>query len=186
MPAGTPVDALLAAEFGTNGPLSNGSVSTSIVMPPQGSLGFAYKMQDNWTVMADYQYTVWGWFNTIAIDFQNPATPDLTLHPASKDTHGFRLGTEYQYSPKVEIRGGYLYHTGASPTTFVTPLLPEAARNEFTIGAGLGLTPKLHADLAYQYIKQNDRRGTVNLAAGNTGLYQFSAHLFGIGLAYTF
>src|SRR5205807_1932019 len=43
VPAGTPVDALLAAEFGTNGPLSNGSVSTSIVMPPQGSLGFAYK-----------------------------------------------------------------------------------------------------------------------------------------------
>ena len=48
------------------------------------------------------------------------------------------------------------------------------------------MTPKLHADLAYQYIKQNDRRGTVNLAAGNTGLYQFSAHLFGIGLAFTF
>jgi long-subunit fatty acid transport protein len=86
----------------------------------------------------------------------------------------------------VEIRGGYLDHTGASPSTFVTPLLPEAARNEFTIGAGLVLTPKLHGDLAYQYIKQNDRRGTVNLAAGNTGLYQFSAHLFGIGLAYTF
>ena len=48
------------------------------------------------------------------------------------------------------------------------------------------MTPKLHADLAYQYIKQNDRRGTVNIAAGNTGLYQFSAHLFGIGAAYTF
>ena len=186
VPAGTPVDALLAPEFGAGGPLSNGAVSTSIIMPPQGSIGFAYKMQDNWTVMADYQYVVWGWFNTIVIDFQNPATPDLTLHPANKDTHGFRLGTEYQYSPKVEIRGGYLYHTGASPTTFVTPLLPEGPRNEFTIGAGLVLTPKLHGDLAYQYIKQSDRRGTVNLAAGNTGLYQFSAHLFGIGLAYTF
>jgi len=68
----------------------------------------------------------------------------------------------------------------------VTPLLPEAARNEFTIGAGVALSPKFHADLAYQYIKQDDRRGTVNLAAGNTGLYKFSAHLFGIGLAFTF
>jgi len=48
------------------------------------------------------------------------------------------------------------------------------------------LTPKLHADLAYQYIKQNDRRGTVNPAVGNTGLYQFKGNLFGIGLAYTF
>jgi len=129
---------------------------------------------------------VWGWFSQIVIDFANPATPDLTLRPSNKDTHGVRVGTEYQYSPKIQLRAGYLYHTGASPPQFVTPLLPEGARNEFTIGAGIALTEKLHADLGYQYIKQNDRRGTVDLSAGNTGLYKFSAHLFGIGAAYTF
>jgi len=86
----------------------------------------------------------------------------------------------------VQLRGGYLYHTAASPPQFVTPLLPEGARNEFTIGAGIELTPKLHADLGYQYIRQNDRRGIVLSGASNAGLYQFSAHLFGIGAAYTF
>jgi len=111
---------------------------------------------------------------------------DITLRPQNKDTHGFRFGTEYQSSPKLTLRAGYLYHTGASPANFVTPLLPEAARNEFTLGGGFELTPKLHADLAYQYIKQNDRRGLVNTAAGNTGVYHFSAHLFGAGLSYTF
>ncbi|MFN2571204.1 MAG: OmpP1/FadL family transporter [Gemmatimonadales bacterium] len=186
LPAGTPVDAVLAPEFASGGPLSNGAVSTSIMMPPQGSLGFAYKASDSWTVMADYQYIVWGWFNTIDINFANAGTPDLSLHPANKDTHGFRFGTEFSYSPKVQLRGGYIYHTGASPAQFVTPLLPEGARNEFSLGAGIALTSKLHADLAYQYIKQNDRRGLVSIAAGNTGLYQFSAHLFGIGAAYTF
>ena len=108
------------------------------------------------------------------------------LHPQNKDTHGFRFGTEYQYNAKVMLRGGYLYHTGSSPDNFVTPLLPEGPRNEFSVGAGINLTPGLHADLAYQYIKQNDRRGTVNLAQGNTGLYQFSANLFALGLSYTF
>ncbi len=186
VPAGTPVDALLASQFAPDSALSNGSVSTSIYMPPQGSLGFSYKMNDKWNVMADYQYVVWGWFSEVPIDFANPGTPDITLHPANKDTHGFRFGTEYRYNAKVQLRGGYLYHTGASPAQFVTPLLPEGARNEFTIGAGVELTPKLHADLAYQFIKQNDRRGTVNPAVGNTGLYQFKANLFGIGLAYTF
>ncbi|HEV8304208.1 MAG TPA: outer membrane protein transport protein [Gemmatimonadales bacterium] len=186
LPAGTPVDAVLAPQFGSGAPLSNGGVSTSIMMPPQGSLGFDYKLNDAWSVMADYQYVVWGWFNKVDIDFANPATPDLPLHPGNKDTHGFRFGTEYQYNTKVQLRGGYLYHTGASPAQFVTPLLPEGARNEFTIGAGVELSPHLRTDLAYQYIKQNDRRGTVNLAAGNTGLYQFSAHLFGLGLALTF
>src|SRR5436190_622847 len=144
------------------------------------------KINDAWSFMADYQYTVWGWFSDVNIDFANPATPDLALHPSNKDTHGFRFGTEYQYNSKVQLRGGYLYHTAASPAQFVTPLLPEAPRNEFTVGAGIALTPRWHADLAYQFIKQNDRRGTVNPAQGNTGVYQFSAHLFGAGLAITF
>ncbi len=68
----------------------------------------------------------------------------------------------------------------------MTPLLPEGSRNEFTLGAGIALTSHWHADLAYQYIKQDDRRGTINLAAGNTGLYKFSAHLFAAGVALTF
>ncbi len=186
LPAGYPVDALLAPEFTSGGPLSNGTVSTAIDMPPQATLGFAYKANDAWSFMADYQYTVWGWFSDVNIDFANPATPDLALHPSNKDTHGFRFGTEYQYNSKVQLRGGYLYHTAASPAQFVTPLLPEAPRNEFTVGAGIALSPRWHADLAYQFIKQNDRRGTVNLAQGNTGVYQFSAHLFGAGLAITF
>jgi long-chain fatty acid transport protein len=186
LPAGTPVDVIVAGSFGAGGPLSNGNAKTSIEMPPQGTLGVEWKMNPEWTLMADYQYVVWGWFNEVDIDFENPATPDLALHPSNKDTHGFRFGTQYQYNKKVQLRGGYLYHTGASPDQFVTPLLPEGPRNEFTIGAGIDLMPKLHADLAYQYIKQNDRRGTVNVSAGNTGLYQFSAHLFGIGASYTF
>jgi len=186
LPAGTPVDALVAPEFGAGGPLSSGKAKTSITMPPQGSIGFAYKASDKLMVMADYQLVVWGWFNSLTIDFVNPASPDITLHPENKDTHGFRFGGEYQYSPKITLRGGYLYHTGSSPATFITPLLPEGSRNEFTIGAGINLTPKLHADLAYQYIKQNDRRGLVNVLAGNTGLFQFQANLFGAGLVYTF
>jgi len=189
VPAGTPVDALLAPQFASGGSLSNGPVSTAINMPPQGSLGFAYKMNDQWSFMADYHYVVWGWFNDVKIDlnrFPGDSLADINLHPSNKDTHGFRFGTEYQYNSKVQLRGGYLYHTGASPTQFVTPLLPEGARNEVTIGAGIALNPHWHADLAYQYIKQQDRRGTVNLAAGNTGLYQFSAHLFAAGVAITF
>jgi len=186
LPAGTPVDAVLAPQFASGGPLASGAVATAINMPPQATLGFAYKVNDAWSVMADYQYVVWGWFNEVDINFANAGTPDLALHPQNKDTHGFRFGTEYQYNSKLQVRGGYLHHGGASPAQFVTPLLPEGPRNEFTIGAGITLNPHWHADLAYQFIKQSDRRGTVNLAAGNTGLYQFSAHLFAAGIALTF
>jgi long-chain fatty acid transport protein len=189
LPAGTPVDALVAGQFGTGGALADGKVTTSITLPPQGTLGFSYQVSDKWTVMGDYQLVVWGWFSSVDIDFQrfaNDTAVDVSLHPNNNDTHGFRFGAEYQYSDKVTLRGGYLYHTASSPPEFVTPLLPEGPRNEFTIGAGVTLTPKLRADLGYQYIKQNDRRGLVSTSAGNTGLYKFWGHLFGLGLAYTF
>jgi long-chain fatty acid transport protein len=187
LPGGTPVDAVLAPEFGAGGPLASGAATTSIILPPQGSLGFAYTLRDNWTVMADFQYVVWGWFQTVIIKFQNPATPTITLNPSNKDTYGIRLGTEYSPSAKLTLRGGYLYHTASSPVDFVTPLLPEAPRNEFTVGLGYAFSPKLHGDLAYQYIAQQDRRGRVfPPPVSNTGVYEFSAHLFGAGLAFTF
>jgi len=184
----TPVDLLVAAEFAGSGPLTKGAASTSITLPDQGSLGLAYKVKDNWTVMADYQLIVWGWFASLKIDFANPATPDVLLTPHNKDTNGFRFGTEYRYNDRVTLRGGYLVHSGASPNDFVTPLLPEGGRNEVTVGAGFKLGGALHADVAYQYIKQNDRRGRVypDATVGNTGLFSFHAHLFGVGLAYTF
>ena len=77
----------------------------------------------------------------------------------------------------------------------MTPLLPEGARNELTAGAGVALSPKWSVDFAYQFIKQNDRRGRTRDLSGatsgqllelNNGLYSFSAHLVGFSLAYTF
>ena len=76
---------------------------------------------------------------------------------------------------------------GASPDETVTPLLPEGTRNEFTFGFGYAFGNHLSFDGAYQYIKQNDRRGRVQEASLgepttidlNSGVYSFSAHLFG-------
>jgi long-chain fatty acid transport protein len=182
-----PVDNLVAPNFLPGGPLIDGPAHTAVTMPPQGSIGIAFKARDNWTLMADYQLVVWGWFNALVVDFENASTPDINLYEGYRDTHGFRLGTEINQSDKLTLRGGYLYHTAAAPSITVTPLLPEGARNEFTIGAGLKLSEQLHADLAYQYIRQNDRRGRVHESSvGNTGIYTFTAHLIGATVVLTF
>jgi long-chain fatty acid transport protein len=182
-----PVDALVAANFGAGGPLVDGAAQTKVTLPPQGSLGIAYTINPRWTLMADYQLVVWGWFNQLVIDFANASTPDITLYEGYRDTHGIRVGVEHAHSDKLTLRGGYLYHSAAAPPETVTPLLPEGARNEVTLGAGLKLTERIHADLAYQYIRQNDRRGRVHdSTVGNTGLYTFTAHLVGASVVLTF
>jgi long-chain fatty acid transport protein len=192
----TPVDLVVACQFARGGPLDSTGMGATlpITLPDQWTIGATYKLRDNWMVSADFQQVVWGWFNSLNGTFANPLTPPFVRYEGFKDTYGYRFGTEYQYSPKYTLRAGYLYHTSAAPDITVTPLLPEGPRNEFTLGIGATLTPQWHADIGYQYVRQNDRRGrvidpptgTVATTAFNTGLYQFSAHLFALGLALTF
>jgi long-chain fatty acid transport protein len=180
-----PIDLAVAPQFVTGGPLVDQSATTAVTLPDQGTIGFAYKASDKWTVMGDYQQIVWGWLQAITIDFSNALTPDRLLPEGFKDSHAIRVGVEYQYNAKTTIRGGYLYHTPAAPVQTVTPLLPEGARNEFTIGFGTELVKGMRVDAAYQLIIQQDRRGRAGTTFNN-GLYTFGAHLLGAGLSYTF
>jgi long-chain fatty acid transport protein len=180
-----PIDAAVAPQFLAGGPLSNQPATTAITLPDQGTVGFAYKMNDRWTLQGDYQQIVWGWVGTLVIDFSNAATPDRVLVEDFRDSHAFRVGGEYQRSAKTAIRAGYLFHSAAAPVQTVTPLLPEGARNEFTVGIGTELARGIKLDAAYQLILQQDRRGRAGTAYNN-GLYTFGANLFGAGLSYTF
>ena len=183
----TPVDVLVAPNFAAGAPLSDTPAKTSIKMPAQFSAGLAWQATAAVTLMADYQYVHWKSFDQLVLDFENALAPDVTLNENYKDTHGFRFAAEWTYSPKLTFRGGYLTHTAAAPDETVTPLLPEGARNELTAGIGYQLASALRADIAYQYIRQDHRRGRVfDETVGNTGLYTFKAHLFGLSLAYTF
>jgi len=196
IPAGTPVDALLRSPpldlFNTV--LITQAVTTSITNPEQVVFGLAYKVNPTWTVFGDYQFTRWGKrFSVLNINFANPLL-NRVLYESYRNTNGFRVAAEWVKNAKWTLRGGYLYHQGAAPPETVTPLLPEGNRNEFTGGVTVLLAPHFTADLALQYIKQNDRRGRtrepifnqVPTTGLNTGVYNFHAELFGLSLSYAF
>jgi long-chain fatty acid transport protein len=200
IPAGTPVDALLAAPVTSGGldlfntVLTSQAVTTQITNPEQLILGLSYKPRKDWTLFVDYQFTRWGKrFSTVNINFAN-AVLNRVLHEDYRNTNGIRLAAEWVKDAKWTFRGGYLRHQGGAPAETVTPLLPEGGRNEFTGGFTVKLSPGFSADVAYQYIKQNDRRGRTREALFNQvpttllnhGVYDFHAHLFGVSLGYAF
>jgi long-chain fatty acid transport protein len=187
LPGGTPVDAVVASEFTTGGALADGSAKTQITMPDQFTMGIAWQATERWKVLVDWHRVMWHVFDQLELNIDDDATRAITLNEEYKNTNGVRFGMEFTHSATLTFRGGYLYHQGAAPAQTVTPLLPEAARNEFTVGLGWQVTPKLKADFGYQYIRQDDRRGRVfGENIGNTGVYLFKGHLIGAGLAYTF
>jgi len=191
--AGTPVDALLQG-LGVFDTLTTQTVSTSITNPEQVVFGLAYKPRSGWTLFGDYQFTRWGKrFWVVNINFQKPVL-NRVLYERYQNTNGFRFAAEWAKSAKWTFRGGYLYHQGAAPPETVTPLLPEGNRNEFTGGFTVKLSSNLTGDFAFQYIKQNDRRGRtrepifnqVPTTGLNNGVYNFHAELFGLSLSYAF
>jgi long-chain fatty acid transport protein len=184
VPAGTPLDAVLAPQFQPGGPLVDQSGNTGVRIPEQFSAGIAFKATDNLRLLFDYQTQNWDVWETIVLDFE--LLGPTTLPQEFKRTHAWRFGGEYDIGSSV-IRLGYITHSAAAPKQTVTPTLPEGPRAEFTAGFGTRLGSKGQVDLAYQYIDQADRRGrSGGPGTPNNGLYEFSAHLVGATLSWTF
>ena len=188
LPAGTPVDALVAPVFGSDAPLRQQDVETGLTMPAQAVVGMAAEIVPGVRLMADYQWTGWSDFDRVELQFEEEALNEEIIQNYD-DTHGFRLGSELDLGDAWTLGAGYIYHTAAAPPETVTPLLPEAERNHGTLGAGWRATDRFKIHAAYHLLEQNDRRGrTRGPRVGepttelNDGLYTFRAHLFGVTL----
>jgi long-chain fatty acid transport protein len=191
VPGGTPLDAVVASAFQTK-LYSGQAVHTRLPNPEQLVVGVALKPTHDVTLLADYQYVNWGVFDVLGLDFDSAGS--RTVREDYRATSGWRGAIEIQPTSRLQVRGGLLTHDAAAPSQTVTPLLPEAARVEGTLGASYWVTPKMRLDIAYQYIRQQDRRGRVGEysdgrppdVALNNGLYTSTAKLYGASLAVWF
>ena len=204
LPDPTPADLLLASQFGPDGvldryqslaqgdgTLSTQGVETEITFPMQLVGGVQFEATDRLRLLADYQFTGWSSFDEIPLEFEQLG--NRTRDEGYENTHAVRLGAEYDLLDPLTARIGYVYNTAAAPDEVVTPLLPEADRNQFTIGAGWRPVETVEVNVSYQLLQQNDRRGRVRslpdpIPTGmsatdfNQGLYSFGANLFGATL----
>ncbi len=174
--AGTPLDAMVAPMFSTGRMLSTQTASTSMPLPDQLVAGIAIRPTNRWLLLADYQFTNWSLFNTL--DIHNQFAPETTMAQNYVDTHGIRTGAEYTIGPALTLRGGFDAYTAGAPDTSVTPIIPDAPRREYSVGATLRLSARSAIDAAYQYIDQQDRRGETSDAG--TGVYRINANIFSV------
>ncbi len=189
LPAGTPVDAIVAPQFddaSATAAFADQGGATSIPLPDQLVLGLHWRASDRVRLLFDYQFTNWTTFESLDIEFERIGT--VSIPEQYEESHGFRFGGEYDFSPTTTGRVGYYFHTRAAPPQSVTPNLPTNERSSVTIGLGTKLTRSLGLEAYYQYIDQPDTQGrTVEGGVlANNGLYEFNAHLVGATFALTF
>jgi long-chain fatty acid transport protein len=190
LPAGTPIDLLVASAFNAGGLLSAQTATTSLPLPDQLVLGVAVKASKNLTLMGDYQYTHWSLFDNLTIT--NQFAPTTILVESYRDTHGIRIGADYSFGRAV-LRAGFDGHTASAPDQTVTPLLPEGSRKELAGGVSVRLKPNFGVEVAYMYLSQGDRSGrttdgglAVPTTAVNNGTYRYHGNLFSGGIVIHF
>lgn len=196
LPAGTPVDNVVAGSFTGTGPLTAQKVSTQIRHPAQVQVGVAYSGFQSTTLSAEYSYVGWKSFNQLPVDFQGSAT-DRVLQEDYNNTSGIRLGVEHGLVSGVKLRAGMSANTAAAPDQTVTPLLPEQDRELGMLGVGLPFGGgRYMLDATYAHIFTPGRRGriderptgstTAQAIALNSGSYVLSANILSLTLKASF
>ncbi|MSN27262.1 MAG: aromatic hydrocarbon degradation protein [Geobacter sp.] len=161
------------------------TASTSITLPDAITLGVAWKPVEQLTLEFDADRTGWSSYNKLELKFQAPMAAAFNNKPDAKnweDVWAYRFGAQYAVTPKFDLRAGYAYDNSPTPSTTLSPELPDADRHNFSIGSGLH-NEFGSIDLAYMWVHWVDR--TV-ANAKEAGTFKSDAHLFAVSVTYKF
>ena len=191
VPAGTPVDALVASQFTGSGALTAQKASTVIRHPAQIQAGFAYTGFEGTTLSLDYAYVGWKAFNRLPVNFAGGA-PSKVIVEGYNNTSSIRIGAERRTTSGLALRAGFAAATSAAPDQTVTPLLPEMDRGYGMLGVGVPLMGRFSVDGSFAHIFTHGHRGRIDERATgstdaqalalNSGFYSLSANIFSLSL----
>ncbi|MBI1939578.1 MAG: outer membrane protein transport protein [Ignavibacteriales bacterium] len=170
----------------------SGDISASLTTPMNLTAGVAYKPLEYLTITADFQYIGWSSYDVLAVDFKDESQEDLAAVRDYENTYILRLGGEYILTDALALRGGFLFDNNPVKDELVEPTLPDSDRLGFNIGFGYKLTDNINVDVAYLFLRFNEREITdsqINYTGGEApfnGVYNSTAHLFGVNFSYNF
>ena len=164
-----------------------GTGTTTITFPSNLFAGVAYRVSPDLVLEADYQFVGWSSYDTLKVGLPDgPPDPreqgailqKTQVYPKDwNDGYLLRIGGEYRYSDRWMFRAGYIYDSTPQPDKAVEPLLPDANRNDLTLGASYSISETWSIDAAYMMVLFQDRSvsSQVNVFPGT---YKTTAYLF--------
>lgn len=177
--------------------IPQGKVKAPLTTPQNITLGLAYFPNDDLIVSADFQYIGWSSYDKLEVTFEDVKDANGNPYVTSStrdygDAYIARLGAEYKLSKPITLRGGVLYDSNPVKDERLDPTLPDANRIGLNIGVGYQITDNISIDLAYLFLRFNERKIDNSMisytdgAAYFNGVYNSTAHLLGIDFSYKF
>lgn len=151
-------------------------VETEIDFPATASLGVAVDVTPAALVELDVNWAGWSSFDELPITFPEVLALNVRRQENWDDVYNYRLGLRWDTGPASQWRFGFVYDESPQPTRAVSPLLPDADRNGYTVGWGHAGS-RLDLDLALMYLDFDDRTNDRS-QDGFNGTYSQTGWLF--------
>lgn len=166
----------------------NTAASGSLATPATASLSYWHKTLGPVSWGAELSWTGWSSFKSLAIDFANPAQPDIDQYYGWKNTLFGSLGMDYKISNQWTWRAGVAYDQTPTRDFSRDPRIPDGPRKWVSFGATWSPGPNVDFDIGYTHLFVNDGRVNDTSATGDNlvGYFDNSGDLFGISMQYRF
>lgn len=149
------------------GLFSNTRGTAKLTMPDMVMFGARKQFGDDFTLMAELDWTNWNHFHDLTIVAQNPAQPNDVTQGNWHGSIFASLGGEYRLDDSWKLRAGAGYDESPAPDATRTPRSPDANRTWLAVGASYNLSPETSVDLSFGHLFNDDM--PIALNSGQTG-----------------
>jgi len=152
----------------------------NLKFPQYAVLGYSFRPTPQWNLEADIDWTDWDALNTVSLKRSDGSTVNVPFDW----THSFlyEVGATYAIG-LYKLSAGYIYSENSVPSATFSPIIPDSARNVFSVGIGRSFG-RCNIDLAYQ-LGIGGTRTIVNDSVAD-GRYSFLSNAVSISLGYHF
>jgi len=131
--------------------LKDSAISSQIKLPEIINVSYFGRLNEQWDLMADVQYTGWGSIQQLTFTRSN-GSPLQTTNENFDDAWRFAVGANYRHDEQWMFRGGLAYDQSPVQDAYRTVRLPDADRTWLTLGAQYRFSPTLWLDVGAAYI----------------------------------
>ena len=173
------------------GLLPSGDISAALTTPLNIQGGIALRVFKPLLVSADFQWVGWSSYDTLAVDFTDPAFEDIASPRLYKDTYLIRFGAQYDLSDELSLLGGVYFDKNPVDPNNANPSLPDSDRLGFSIGVDAQLTENIGISGSYLFIRSSELTVTDSneeytpTGAKFNGVYNAYANLLSLSFHYS-
>ncbi len=165
---------------------TNNKFSAELPLPANLDLGVAVQATDKLLIAIEFDWVFWSTYDTLSFKFEQAGELLDSDNPRKyRDTFIPRIGIQYAFSEKFEIRGGAYYDTSPASDNYFTP--ETVTLNTFAYTLGFSWNPSKHFSLDFSFLQTFGLKSDKTYKPDNFGgTYQTSALVPGLGLSYKF